>query len=134
MMGAIPCSHSPHLFSFPHKAPVDHAVRSLWHMAAGFESRTGCEGMHVAGFFARAGFNAAILTYRLKPYSRRDAMHDMQRAIRLLRARRDELGITDKIAVMGFSAGGMLSGKLCNALRRRGCSRFGPCGTFLLPP
>lgn len=64
----------------------------------------------VAGFFARAGFNAAILTYRLKPYSRRDAMHDMQRAIRLLRARRDELGITDKIAVMGFSAGGMLSG------------------------
>ncbi len=66
--------------------------------------------MHVAGFFARAGFNAAILTYRLKPYSRRDAMHDMQRAIRLLRARRDELGITDKIAVMGFSAGGMLSG------------------------
>jgi len=38
MMGAIPCSHSPHLFSFPHKAPVDHAVRSLWHMAAGLKA------------------------------------------------------------------------------------------------
>lgn len=76
----------------------------------GFESRTGCEGMNVAHYFAKAGFNTAILTYRLRPYSRRDAMLDMQRAIRILRCRADELHITDKIAVMGFSAGGMLSG------------------------
>lgn len=76
----------------------------------GFESRTGCEGMHVAAYFAKAGFNAAILTYRLRPYSRRDAMADMQRAIRLLRCRGQALGITDKVSVMGFSAGGMLSG------------------------
>ncbi len=76
----------------------------------GFLSRSGCEGVNVAYHFARQGFNTAILTYRLQPYTRYDAMHDMQRAIRLLRARKDELGITDKVAVMGFSAGGMLSG------------------------
>lgn len=76
----------------------------------GFESRTGCEGMNVAYYFANQGFNTAILTYRLKPYTRYDSMHDMQRAIRLLRAKKDELGITEKVAVMGFSAGGMLSG------------------------
>ena len=76
----------------------------------GFESRTGCEGMHIADYFNRAGFAAAILTYRLKPYTRLDAMADMQRAIRLLRANSGALGITDKVAVMGFSAGGMLSG------------------------
>jgi len=75
----------------------------------GFESRTGCEGMHVAEFFVEHGFNAAILTYRLKPYTRYHAMYDMQRAIRLLRERKEELGITDKVAAMGFSAGGMLS-------------------------
>lgn len=75
----------------------------------GFESRTGCEGIHVAKWFCDAGFNTAVLTYRLKPYSRYDAMADMQRAIRLLRARKEELEITDRIAVMGFSAGGMLS-------------------------
>ncbi len=75
----------------------------------GFESRTGCEGMHVAKHFSDAGFNTAILTYRLKPYSRWDALADMQRAVRLLRARRESLDITDKVAVMGFSAGGMLS-------------------------
>ena len=60
-------------------------------------------------WFSDAGFNTAILTYRLKPYSRWDAMADMQRAIRLLRARREQLNITERVAVMGFSAGGMLS-------------------------
>ena len=75
----------------------------------GFSTRTGCEGIHVAKYFADAGFNTAILTYRLQPYSRYDAMYDMQRAIRLLRARKEELGITDKVVAMGFSAGGMLS-------------------------
>lgn len=75
----------------------------------GFESRTGCEGMHVAKYFADAGFNCAILTYRLAPYSRFDAIDDMQRCIRLLRLHSEELGITQRVAVMGFSAGGMLS-------------------------
>ncbi len=39
-------------------------------------------------FLQRAGFNTAILTYRLKPYSRYDALADMQRAVRLLRFRK----------------------------------------------
>ena len=76
----------------------------------GFQSRTGCEGMNVAKYFVDQGFNAAILTYRLQPYTRFDAIADMQRAIRLLRSRQQELNITDKITVMGFSAGAMLSG------------------------
>lgn len=75
-----------------------------------FVCHAGHEGFHTALRFAEAGFNTAVLTYRLKPYSRRDAMADMSRAIRLLRARRAELGITGQIAVLGFSAGGMLSG------------------------
>jgi acetyl esterase/lipase len=76
----------------------------------GFSWRTGCEGINAADFFNRAGFAVAILTYRLEPYTRRDAIADMQRAIRTLRCRQGELGITEKIAVMGFSAGGMLAG------------------------
>lgn len=76
----------------------------------GFETRTGCEGFNIAKKFVDEGFNCAILTYRLKPYGRKDAMDDMQRAIRLLRYKKDELNITDKICCMGFSAGGMLSG------------------------
>ena len=76
----------------------------------GFGIRTGCEGPNIAWYFHNLGYNTAILTYRLLPYSRFDCMADMQRAIRILRERKNELGITDKITVMGFSAGGMLSG------------------------
>jgi len=76
----------------------------------GFQTRTGCEGMNVADYFNRAGFAAAILTYRLAPYTRFDALADMQRAVRLIRARKDEFGVTDKVCAMGFSAGGMLAG------------------------
>ena len=76
----------------------------------GFETRTGCEGFNVAKYFNDAGFNTAILTYRLKPYGRKDCMLDMQRAVRYLRYKKDELNITDKVVCMGFSAGGMLSG------------------------
>ena len=76
----------------------------------GFSTRTGCEGFNVAEYFATNGFNTAILTYRLQPYSRRDCLDDMQRAIRLIRSHKDELGVSDKVVCMGFSAGGMLSG------------------------
>ena len=76
----------------------------------GFETRTCCESFHVARYFVEAGFNCAILTYRVKPYGRYDAMHDMQRAIRYIRAHKEELGVSDKVVCMGFSAGGMLSG------------------------
>ena len=75
----------------------------------GFDTRTGCEGMNAAKYFVDAGFNAAVLTYRIKPYSRHDSMADMQRAIRLIREYKDTLGVTDKVAAMGFSAGGMLA-------------------------
>ena len=75
----------------------------------GFSTRTGCEGFNVAKYFNDRGYNTAILTYRLQPYGRKDALNDMQRAIRLIRNRRDELGVTDKVVCMGFSAGGMLS-------------------------
>ena len=71
---------------------------------------TGCEGFNVAKYFADHGFNVAVLTYRLQPYSRKDALDDIQRAIRLLRYSKDEYGITARVICMGFSAGGMLSG------------------------
>lgn len=75
----------------------------------GFSIRTGCEGPNAALYFHKLGYNAAILAYRLQPYTRMDCMADMQRAIRILRARKEMLGISDKVTVMGFSAGGMLS-------------------------
>ena len=78
----------------------------------GFSWRTGCEGFNVAHFFLHQGFNVAILAYRLIPYSRLDAMADLNRAIRILKSRKEEWHLGEKIAVMGFSAGAMLSGNI----------------------
>lgn len=74
----------------------------------GFSWRTGCEGPNVAWYFHQAGYHTAILSYRLFPYSRMDAIADMQRAIRLLRSGSFAPG--SRVVAMGFSAGGMLSG------------------------
>ncbi|GHV27750.1 hypothetical protein FACS18948_5640 [Clostridia bacterium] len=75
----------------------------------GFSWRTGCEGVNAAYYFHKRGFNTAILSYRLIPYTRFDAIADMQRAIRILRAETTPWNLNGKIAAMGFSAGGMLS-------------------------
>ena len=104
-----PLQPPPSLIFIPARGTGERRGTVIVACGGGFETRTGCEGFHVAEYFTDAGFNTAVLTYRLKPYSRWDAMADMQRAIRLLRARKEEFGITDKVAAMGFSAGGMLS-------------------------
>lgn len=71
--------------------------------------RAGHEGFHTARWFASQGFNTAVLSYRLAPYSKQDSLSDIQRAVRLLRSKKEELNITDMVVVMGFSAGGFLS-------------------------
>lgn len=76
----------------------------------GFNWRTGCEAGNIAWYFHQKGFNTAILSYRLAPYSRMDSLKDMQKTIRMIRCRKKELNVSERIAVMGFSAGGMLCG------------------------
>lgn len=75
----------------------------------GFFTRTGCEGGNVAYGFHKMGYNTAILSYRLYPYSRLDSLEDIKAAIRYLRRNRNKLNIGEQVVVMGFSAGAMLS-------------------------
>jgi acetyl esterase/lipase len=72
------------------------------------------EGYAPSRWLNSLGIASAVLIYRLQPYG--DTKHakvplvDAQRAIRILRSRAKELGISpDKIGIMGFSAGGHLS-------------------------
>lgn len=104
-----PLQREPYLVFIPAPAAQANGETILIAHGGGFEIRTGCEGPNAAWHFHQKGYHTAILTYRLRPYSRLHAMADMQRAIRLLRAKRDELGISGRITVMGFSAGGMLA-------------------------
>lgn len=107
--GRDPLQEEPYVVFLPAEGTGEARGTVLVAHGGGFSIRTGCEGPNVALYFQRLGYNTAILTYRLAPYTRMDCMADMQRAIRVLRARREELGINGKITVMGFSAGGMLS-------------------------
>jgi len=68
------------------------------------------EGFPVIKRLTDAGYSAVMLDYRVKPYTQHWSLIDMQRAIRLLKFKADELNIkADKIAVCGGSAGGNLS-------------------------
>lgn len=98
----------PNLIFFPAKSETPRGTVIISHGGA-FVMRAGHEGFHTARRFLEFGMNVAVLTYRLMPYTRYDALADIQRAVRVLRTKKEELGITGKIAVMGFSAGGMLS-------------------------
>jgi len=69
------------------------------------------EGRQVANWLNGLGVTAFVLRYRLGPrYHHPIELGDMQRAIRLVRARAGELGVLpDRIGIMGFSAGGHLA-------------------------
>ncbi len=105
-----PLQIQPNIVFVPARGQTEKRGTVIVAHGGGFACHAGHEGFHVALRFAEYGFNTAVLTYRLRPYSRRDAMADMSRAIRTIRSRADELGVTDRVAVLGFSAGGMLSG------------------------
>lgn len=72
------------------------------------------EGVNVARALDRYGLTAFVLKYRLareegSPYSIEDAVTDVRRAVRWVRAHAGEYGVDPKrIGIMGFSAGGEL--------------------------
>lgn len=59
----------------------------------------------VAQKINEAGIHAAVLDYRVVPYSRDIILLDAKRAVRYLRYHAEEMSILpDKIGVLGFSA------------------------------
>ena len=68
------------------------------------------EGEPVAQMYADAGYGAFVLHYRVKPYTYRAMLADVHRAVRTVRFLAEEYAINpNKIAVLGFSAGGHLA-------------------------
>ncbi len=69
------------------------------------------EGRQVANWFNALGVTAFVVKYRLGPrYHHPIELGDAQRAIRMVRSRAAEFGISpDRIGIMGFSAGGHLA-------------------------
>lgn len=63
------------------------------------------EGAPIAQMINEAGISAFVLDYRVKPFRIETAVGDAKRAIRLVRS----MGY-EKVAILGFSAGGHLAG------------------------
>ena len=77
----------------------------------GYGARAQHEGTTFGEWFQSIGITAFVLQYRVAPNAHPAELSDVQRAIRYVRHHADEYGIDrNKIAIMGFSAGGHLAG------------------------
>lgn len=71
------------------------------------------EGTPVAEALSERGYQSFVVDYRLRPYTQEEGALDLARAVRFVRRHADDYGFDEKdIAVMGFSAGGILSGEM----------------------
>ena len=69
------------------------------------------EGYEVAEWLNKLGFTAFVLQYRV-PDKQEEALFDIQRAIRVIRSKAPAWDLnTNKLGVLGFSAGGSLSAR-----------------------
>lgn len=67
----------------------------------------------MAQALSERGYQSFVVDYRLRPNTQQEGALDLARAVRFVRAHAEEYGIDEKdIAVMGFSAGGILAGEV----------------------
>lgn len=99
-------------FPVPEGTPVKGAV--LINAGGAFQFRCDqMEGTPVAQELSKLGYQSFVVNYRLRPYTQEEGALDLARAVRFVRKNADVYGIEEKdIAVMGFSAGGILAGEM----------------------
>lgn len=104
----------PYLVTFP--VPEGTEVKGAVLICAGgaFQFRSDeMEGTPVAEELAGRGYQSFVVNYRLRPYTQEEGALDLARAVRFVRRNAEVYGINENnIAVMGFSAGGILAGEM----------------------
>lgn len=71
------------------------------------------EGYDIADMLTSMGYQCFIVNYRISPYTMQESATDLQRGIRYVKAHADDYRINaDNIALVGFSAGGILNGEV----------------------
>lgn len=104
----------PYVVTFP--VPEGTKIKGAVLICAGgaFQYRSDRnEGTPVAEELSRLGYQSFVVNYRLRPYTQEEGALDLARAVRFVRKNAETYGIDQKdIAVMGFSAGGILSGEM----------------------
>lgn len=93
------------------------------------------EGATVARWLNSIGLSAFVLRYRVPAPGHPAPLTDARAAVRLVRSRAAEFGIaTDRIGMMGFSAGGHLAGSAGLILEEGGDATTRPDLLFLIYP
>jgi acetyl esterase/lipase len=111
---ADPPDFRPNMKVFPAKEgmPVKGAVILCSGGAFSFRNNRG-EGEPVARALSQLGYQCFVVNYRVRPYTQQEGALDLARAVRYVRSHAQTYGIREKnIAVVGFSAGGILCGEL----------------------
>lgn len=103
----------PYLTSFP--VPEETTVKGAVLLCAGgaFSFRGNeMDTIPVARELNKQGYQCFVVDYRLRPYTQQEGALDLARAFRFVKANAEIYGVDeDDIAVMGFSAGGILAGE-----------------------
>jgi acetyl esterase/lipase len=108
-----PPGFRPSIMYFPAKQGVKVKGAVLVCPGGAFQFRSNNEGKPVAEYLSGLGYQSYVVNYRLRPYTMQEGALDLARAVRYVRSHAKDLGIDEKdIAVMGFSAGGILCGEL----------------------
>lgn len=104
----------PYMVTFPVQEGMEIKGAAVICAGGAFQFRSDqMEGTPVAQELSRLGYQSFVVNYRLRPYTQEEGALDLARAVRFVRKHADVYGIDEKdIAVMGFSAGGILAGEM----------------------
>ena len=104
----------PYLVSYPARDGVEVKGAILINAGGAFQFRSNqYEGEPVAKALSELGYQCFVVNYRLRPYTQEEGALDLARAVRFVRSHAEEYAIDPQdIAVMGFSAGGILAGEM----------------------
>jgi len=81
----------------------------------GYSHKADHEGKPIAEYFNKQGISCFVLNYRVAPYKFPVPLYDSLRAIKLIRFNANKWNInTNKIGILGFSAGGHLASLTSN--------------------
>ena len=103
----------PNMEYFPVKEGADVKGAVLICAGGAFQVRSDGEGAPVAEGLNELGYQCFVVNYRLRPFTQEEGALDLARAVRFVRSHAEDYGIDEvDIAVIGFSAGGILCGEM----------------------